>query len=71
MNSKAYTGFTLAGVDAAFRFYGEPDADSQPTIRVPKVRTSLKPRSPAKGVRSNGVRILRLGGERWLRREQQ
>lgn len=55
---KCYSVFTLAGVDGAFRFYGEPNADSQPIIRVPKVRTPLKPRSPAKGVRPNGVRIL-------------
>lgn len=52
---------TLAGVAGLSVSNGKLGDDSQPIIRVPKARTSLKPCSPAKGVEHNGVRTLRYG----------
>lgn len=58
----AYNDFTLAGVAEFSVSNGKLGDDSQPNVRVPKARTSLKLCSPAKGVEHNGVRTLRLGG---------
>lgn len=57
---QAYTEPTLAGVAGVSVSGGSLFDDSQPYVRVLKVRTSLNPCSPAKGVEANGVRILRF-----------